>query len=399
MKSREDRVQALQRMARIEDLFGRDEHWKDRLRNVITHSRKVRTSEYHITNACNIRCRGCWFFEYGHDTETTEVKNLEKLDAFLVKERDERRINSALVIGGEPTLFPNRLALFVKHLTNVTISSNGLRKLPREGFENVAVGLTLFGGGPLDDQLRGVKPSGKTFTGLFETALENYHNDPRAGFIYALNEDGLPYIEETVKRIRDNGNRVNFNFYSKYNTNDPAAQAHQQELLDEALRVKALYPETVVSHPYYIRAMITGRSHWGEFGYDTCPSISIDNPVHEERLKNGNPSLPFFNTWGADLKTLKFCCTSGHCNGCRDSQAISSWLLVSMDRFLDSREHLQTWVEIAESYWKQFVWGPYHWTKVGPEKLSAPNEAVLASYRSRAAFRTPAPAPEMAVQL
>ncbi len=389
MKSREDRAQALEKMARIEELFGRDDPWKDRLRRVLTHSRKVRTSEYHVTNACNIRCRGCWFFEYGHDSETREVKDLDTLDAFLLKERDERKINSALVIGGEPTLFPDRLRLFVKRLTNVTISSNGLRKLPLQGFENVAIGLTLFGGGPLDDELRGIKPGGRTFTGLFETTLENYQDDPRAGFIYALNEDGIGYIEDTVRRIRDNGNRVNFNFYSKYHLSDPAALAHQQDLLDEALRVKALYPETVVSHPYYIRAMITGRSHWASFGYDQCPSISIDNPQHAERLENGNPTLPFFNTWGADLETVKFCCTSGHCQGCRDSQAISSWLLVNMDKFLDSREHLQTWVEVAESYWKQFIWGPYHWTKVGPETLSAPNEQVLAAYRARASHAVP----------
>ena len=27
-------------------------------------------TEYHLTNACNIRCQGCWFFEFGHDKKT-----------------------------------------------------------------------------------------------------------------------------------------------------------------------------------------------------------------------------------------------------------------------------------------------------------------------------------------
>ena len=270
-------------------------------------------------------------------------------------------MNAALVIGGEPTLFPDRLRLFVKHLRYVTVSSNGLRRLPWDGFEDVNVMLTLFGGGKLDDELRAIKPSGRQFTGLFETVLENYHQDPRANFVYALTEDGIEYIEETVRRIAANGNRLSFNFYSKYGTDDPTAQAHQDALLAEALRVKALYPDVVLSHPYYIEAMITGRTHWGaDFGYDVCPSISIDHPDHAERLENGNPVLPFFNTWAADLKTVKFCCTSGHCDGCRDSQAVNSWLMVSMDRFLDSREMLETWIGIAEGYWNQFIWTPFN---------------------------------------
>lgn len=255
----------------------------------------------------------------------------------------------------------------------VTISSNGLRKLPMAGFENVAVMLTLFGGGPLDDQLRAIKPSGKEFTGLFDTVLENYRNDPRATFVYALTEEGIPYIEDTVRRIGENGNRCVFNFYSRYDTDDPTAQQHQEQLLAEALRVRDLYPDVVLSQPYYIRAMITGRSHWGRFGYDQCPSISIQHPAHRERARNGNPVLPFFNTWAADLETIKFCCTSGHCDGCRDSQAIISWMLVSMHHFLDSKEQLKIWLDMAEGYWNQFIWTP--WNPWRAEHVAAHPEA------------------------
>jgi hypothetical protein len=76
-------------------------------------------------------------------------------------------------------------------------------------------------------------------------------------------------------------------------------------------------------------------------------------------LRNGKPSLPLFNTYSADLKTLNFCCTSGHCSGCRDSQAVSSWLLVSARDFMVSKAALETWVGFAESYWSQFIWSPY----------------------------------------
>ena len=70
---------------------------------------------------------------------------------------------------------------------------------------------------------------------------------------------------------------------------------------------------------------------------------------------NGNPVLPGFAAYAADAKTLNFCCTSGHCESCRDSQAVYSWLLVSLPHFLDSKERLRTWVDVAEGYWRQFV--------------------------------------------
>jgi len=101
------------------------------------------------------------------------------------------------------------------------------------------------------------------------------------------------------------------------------------------------------------------ESHWGRFSYDVCPSFSVDHPDNAKRLVNGNPYLPRFNAWAADCSTVNFCCTSGHCEDCRDSQAVLSWLIVNFDRFRDSGARLRTWIEISESYWKQFCWALY----------------------------------------
>lgn len=346
------------RRAQVEALLDGDAQLAERFKTVRKWSGGIRVSEYHLTNACNIRCKGCWFFEYGHDKTSREETSLAALEAFVRKET-ERKVNCALLIGGEPTLFPERVGVFTKWMKYVTISTNGLRKLPREGFEKVNVAVTLFGGGPLDDELRGIKPSGQHFGGLLDTALGHYKNDDRVIFIYAVTRRGLRYIEETVRKIADNGNKVNFNYYSEYGTRDPLRVGNEAPLLEECLRMKEKYPDTVVGHPYYISALVTGRSHWGEFGYEVCPSLSVDHPAHEQRLVNGNPHLPFFNTYSADLKTVQFCCTSGHCDGCRDSQAVFSWLLVSLEHFLVSKDKLRLWVELAESYWKQFYWSPY----------------------------------------
>src|SRR5262249_27300909 len=167
-----------------------------RFRAVRSFSRSIRTSEYHITNACNLRCRGCWFFAFEFDKGTKDETRLGELRAFIESER-ARHINAALLIGGEPTLVPDRVAAFVDRMEYVTISTNGLRPLPRSGFERVSIGITLFGGGELDDKLRAITPrGGRRLTGLFDTALRNYRNDPRAIFNYAVAPGGSEHIDE-----------------------------------------------------------------------------------------------------------------------------------------------------------------------------------------------------------
>lgn len=317
---------------------------------------RVRGCEVHLTTTCNIRCTGCWYFEGGFDHAVSETKDLGKIRAFA-QNLAEQGYTQATLIGGEPTLVLNRAEQFLEYLPYLTISTNGLRKLPREGFEHVAVGISLFGGGPLDDQLRAHRVNGTSFTGLFHTALQHYKDDPRVTFVFALSEDGLEHIEPTVQAIEDNGNLVTFNFYSEHGTDHPLRIENERRTLDAALAVKQRHPETVVCHPYFIQTLITGRTHWGgQFGYDVCGSISAALPEHEQRVHNGNPVLDGFAVYGADYETLQFCCTSGDCNGCRDSQAVYSWLMMSSNWFLDSAERLETWVDLAEAYWRQWYW-------------------------------------------
>ena len=345
---------------RLPALFASDPELEDRFHAVRGFSAGIRASEYHLTNTCNIRCKGCWFFEFGHDKTAKEAKSIDAWREF-VEQQKRQHINAPLLIGGEPTLFADRIEVFVDAMRFVSISTNGLKPFPNVApFQNVCVFISLFGGGPMDDDLRAIKPGGATFTGLFETALSNYRDDPRATFVYAVTEDGLAHIEPTVRRIRDNGNLVTFNFYSKYNTGHPLRMANERRLLAEMLRVRQVYPDTVLNHPEHIAAMVTGKAWCGSFGYDVCPSVSQDFEGNTERKANGNPTIPFFNTYKADLKTVELCCTSGHCNDCRDSQAVYSWLLVSLVKSLASVETLRTWVEVAECYWSQFIWSPFH---------------------------------------
>ncbi len=310
-------------------------------------AKQVRSSEYHLTNKCNIRCQGCWFFSNDLDKKTEELMDLAQIET-VVQSQAQKNQTAALLIGGEPTLVPERVKIFQKHLKYITISTNGLKKLPMEGFENVAIAISVFGGGSLDDKLRAYGPTGKAFSGLFQKALDNYKNDPRVQFVYAITEKGIEHIESTVKAIRQNGNTLYFNYYVEYDKKGHS-QGHPDtsRLINEALRMCEKYPDTVLSHPYFVKAMITGKTDWGEFGYESCPSLSTDYAGHERRKQNGNPILPGFNTYFADMKTVAFCCTSGSCDKCHDAHAVASWIMVSFKHFMKNKESLRAWIEMA----------------------------------------------------
>src|SRR5262245_5624769 len=116
-----ERPESVERLAAR--LAAGDEELLRRFRAVRAFSRSVRASEYHITNACNLRCRGCWFFTFEFDRMTKDESDLTKLREFIERER-ARHINTALLIGGEPTLVPDRVMAFVERMDYVTISTN-----------------------------------------------------------------------------------------------------------------------------------------------------------------------------------------------------------------------------------------------------------------------------------
>ena len=344
--------------ATVNDIWD-DEQLKARFRKALRFSGSVRSSEYHLTNACNLRCKGCWYFEFGFDQIEMSSSRAEQDRAMddLIERELARGINTVLLIGGEPTLYPKRVARFVEKFDNVTISTNGMKALPVEGFENVTIGISIFGGLQADAELRGITPSGRLITDTIERAFDNYAHDDRAGFIYAVSDRHVDQVRPFVAYAAERGKRLHFNYYRDYSNPQPTQS--ELELLDVLLEARSAFPDTVASHPYFIHTMITGKSHWGAFGFDECPSVSVDFPGNAGRLAGKAPNLPLFNTVAADFKTVERCCTSGQCETCRDSQAMMSWLMVNLNHFRKNGL-LQVWVEIVESFWSQFTWSPYH---------------------------------------
>jgi hypothetical protein len=353
--------------------FGGDKELRDRFFRLMKYSAWRRTMLVHITNKCNLRCRGCWFFEDGFDRNVIEETEPEKWREFAHREA-LRGINTAVLIGGEPTLYPQRIASIRERIPCVTVSTNGEVLLSKVDFPDVTIALTMFGGIKTDAKIRAIRYNGKPFSGLMDRVLQNYQHDQRAGFVYGLSSLAIDEIRPTVRIVQDAGLRVTFNFYRDFCNGSLETEEQERRLIDEAMAVADAFPETVISHPYYIEALLSGKTEWGEFNGETCPTASIHYPGNTKRLANGHPFLTDFNAYSSDLRPTR-CCNGGNCDSCRDSQVISSWLLVNSKKFMRNPEMIKTWVDMSEAYWSQFVWSPYH-----PSQILAVNNITKLQY-------------------
>ena len=78
-----------------------DEEWYERYKRIS--KLNIRSSIYDVTNQCNLRCKGCFFFSSGEDMVANDEKDIKKWEEFIDKEK-KRGVNLAILIGGEPYL-------------------------------------------------------------------------------------------------------------------------------------------------------------------------------------------------------------------------------------------------------------------------------------------------------
>ena len=324
-----------------------DPEWYERYKRI---SRlNIRSSIYDVTNRCNLRCKGCFFFSSGEDQAASEENDTKKWEAFIDREK-ERGVNLAILIGGEPTLCLDRVEAFYRRLPTFC-ASNGLIKVPRDRFPDMMLGISLWGDEKDEKLLRGKD--------AFSISSKHYAGDPHVYYLYTLTPNQIGKIERIVKKIRDVGLKVHMQLLS----NDEGVDGFNwkpEELntirfeMDETLDA---YPETVISSKYYHKIITTGKMFDRTFGWNECPSVT-------EPLDRRNPRpkrLIEFIRWASDLETMHRCCTSKtrDCSICKDGAAHMSWVMVNKRLHIRTPKDLRNWIEVYEMFAKLYQFIPW----------------------------------------
>ncbi len=300
----------------------------------------VRPISLDITAKCNLRCTGCYYYAEGMD-KVDARRDDEAFDALIESEK-ARGTNFVTIVGGEPALVPGRLKKIYDNF-KMNVATNGLIRIPREGLEEMPMGIALWGNRQTDARLRAEQ--GRD---LFSLALKNYRDDPRAFFYYTVAAGHAHEVEGVVEEIVNNGNKVLFNYYS--DVSELGGELGYRQGFDavrrEVQRMIERYPDMMYSTPYLNQVTTTGKLAGESWGYEVCTNLSIDNQINAQRRNNGKPLNPHFRAINADFKTTRRCCTgmTRDCASCFDTWEHFSWIMINMRKHLGGQAEFANWL-------------------------------------------------------
>ncbi|NOZ01524.1 MAG: radical SAM protein [Deltaproteobacteria bacterium] len=324
-----------------------DDEWYQKYR--IISRLNIRSSIYDVTNRCNLKCRGCFFFSSGEHQSAPEEKDLNRWAEFVDKEKD-RGVNLAILIGGEPTLYPDRIAAFYDRVPTYC-ATNGLIKVDRDRFPDMMVGISLWGDPKVEKRLRGMD--------TFAVSSRNYAGDPNTYYLFTISPVQLGSIEPIIRKIEDIGVKVHMQLLSNDEGVDGFSWSDDQlkRVRDEMDEMLDRYPKTVISSHYYHEILTTQTLLGRSFGWSECPSVSEDWDDRGPKVKR----LIRFVRWAADLKTTHRCCTSQtrDCSTCMDGAAHMSWAMVNKRAHMRSSRDFMNWISIYTMFAKLYRFIPW----------------------------------------
>ena len=324
-----------------------DAHWHDRYKKIS--KLNIRSSIYDVTNRCNLRCKGCFFFSSDEHSVADEQKDICLWERFIDKEK-ERGVNLAILIGGEPTLCMDRIEAFYQRMPTFC-ASNGLIKVDRERFPDMMVGISLWGDETDEKTLRGKD--------TFSISSKNYAGDKHTYYLYTITPKQIGKTERIIKKIQNVGLKVHMQLLSNdEGVNGFSWQSEELTAIrDEMDAMLDSYPGTVISSKYYHEIITTGKMLDRPFGWNECPSVT--DPLDK---RNPKPKrLTNFIRWASDLETMHRCCTSEtrDCTTCKDGAAHMSWVMVNKRAHMRSSKDLQNWIEVYEMFAKLYQFIPW----------------------------------------
>ena len=299
----------------------------------------LRAAQIDITHVCNLRCSGCYFFS--ENLDRFKAPDEETFDAFIEQEK-ARGTNHFTVVGGEPSLMLGRLKKMYDNFSMVVVT-NGIRRIPYEGFEDMAIAVSVWGDHETDTRLRG---NGKI--DVFAKGLKNYKDDQRAAWYYTTTPGNAHEIESVVEQCVQNGNYVSFNFYGDISGLGGAVDHRRGfgKVCREIDRMIERYPDRILLTSYVAQVVATGDLYGDKWGHEVCCTLTYDHEKNFERLKNGKPYNPHLRVYNPDLKTTRRCCAGDDrdCANCYECWAHFSWIILNLEKHLGSKQEFTNWL-------------------------------------------------------
>ncbi len=197
------------------------------LRNLL--DKRPFLAEVDITERCNLRCSHCYHFA-GKGSTTREEPSLDEWKKRF-GELYDRGIRGVMLMGGEPLLRPDVVALADRMFPFVEMITNGTQPLPGKGYRH-RIFVSLDGTEATHDAIRG--------PGIFQQVMAQAAGDRRVVFNMTLMENNFKELEQVVALAGKIGvSGVVCNLYTILQGHDGAISRElRKKMTDELRRVR-----------------------------------------------------------------------------------------------------------------------------------------------------------------
>lgn len=302
----------------------------------------LRESTYDMTNRCNIRCEGCYYYT-GEKQFAEENRDPEAWRKLLETEK-ERGITFVVLAGAEPSLVPELCKVCYDVIPLGAIASNGLKKIAAD--IDYRIHISVWGNDETSKEIRRAPD-------MLVRQMENYKDDPRAVFVYTFTPVNINQAEEVTRLLADNGCKITFNMFSApVGYNGPLRHtgetlAATREVMDRLLNE---YPETVLFSRYNITA------HTHQLGLHDLFSCSYPRMNPSTAIGLGRSFRQYRTNLEWDREAA--CCVPDtDCDDCRHYAAGSAVVTARMYRHATDPQTFSAWLDYVDTYLAVWVRG------------------------------------------
>lgn len=302
----------------------------------------LRESTYDMTNRCNIRCNGCYYYE-GEKQFTKENRDVEAWRQ-LMREEKERGITFVVLAGAEPSLVPELCQVCYDEMPMGAIATNGLKLIPET--TDYKIHISVWGTDATSLETRNAKD-------MLRRQIEIYQGDPRALWVYTFTRHNIAETAEVVETLARHDCKVTFNIFSApegYTGDLLHTPKSLQNTRDVMADLMAQYPEQVLYSHYNIVAHTHNHGLHHLFG---C-SYPRRNPSTDVGLGRS------FRQYRTDLswdREVACCVPDTDCEDCRHYAAGSAVVTARLYRHAVDPDTFNSWLDYVDTYLAVWVNG------------------------------------------
>ncbi|MBI4633671.1 MAG: radical SAM protein [Deltaproteobacteria bacterium] len=302
----------------------------------------LRESTYDMSNRCNIRCNGCYYYE--GEKQFAEENGDPEAWRKLMREERARGITYVVLAGAEPSLVPELLKVCYGEMPLGCIATNGFKRIP----EAVGYRIHISVWGNDETSLRVRRANN-----LLSKQIENYQGDPRAVFVYTFTRDNVDEVYEVMDIIAANDCKITFSVFSS-----PAGYTgtlrHNQDSLNRTrsamLDILFRYPEQTLFSSY------SAVAHTHQSGLHELYGCSYPRRNPSTNIGLGRS----FRQYRTDLswnREAACCVPDTDCDECRHYAAGSAVVTARLYRHVTDPNVFRSWLDYVDTYLAVWVMG------------------------------------------